>query len=131
MHPLRLSNSGIRAKVFMRKIGFKLRVMRLNRVECFYAFVLHFRSEGSEEEGRPATARASPQGQRLRARRATASPAASRGGDVVGRRGGCPLARRLRVGQGRRRLRRGSGDGAEGEKGKLGFPFVKRTILPH
>ncbi|RWV94013.1 hypothetical protein GW17_00043488 [Ensete ventricosum] len=31
-------NSGIRAKVFMRKIGFKLRVMRLNRVESFNAF---------------------------------------------------------------------------------------------
>ncbi|RWV82009.1 hypothetical protein GW17_00056523 [Ensete ventricosum] len=40
MHPLRFPNSGIRAKVFMRKIGFKLRVMRLNRVESFYAFIV-------------------------------------------------------------------------------------------
>ncbi|RWW23102.1 hypothetical protein GW17_00012674 [Ensete ventricosum] len=55
MHPLRFPNSGIRAKVFIRKIGFKLRVMRLNRVESFYAFLLHFRNEGSEEEGWPAT----------------------------------------------------------------------------
>ncbi|RZS28739.1 hypothetical protein BHM03_00062391, partial [Ensete ventricosum] len=55
MHPLRFPNSGIRAKVFVRKIDFKLRVMRLNRVESFYAFLLHFCSEGNEE-GRPATA---------------------------------------------------------------------------
>ncbi|RRT31849.1 hypothetical protein B296_00022968 [Ensete ventricosum] len=58
MHPLRFSNSGIRAKVFVRKIGFKLRVMRLNRIESFYAFLLYFRSKRSKEEaGRPATAR--------------------------------------------------------------------------
>ncbi|RWV95974.1 hypothetical protein GW17_00041352 [Ensete ventricosum] len=30
--------------------------MRLYRVESFYAFLLRFRSEGSEEEERPATA---------------------------------------------------------------------------
>ncbi|RRT66639.1 hypothetical protein B296_00031248 [Ensete ventricosum] len=53
MHPLRFPNSGIRAKVFVRKIDFKLRVMRLYRVESFYAFLLRFRSEGSEEEGLP------------------------------------------------------------------------------
>ncbi|RWW73771.1 hypothetical protein BHE74_00018313 [Ensete ventricosum] len=41
---------------FMRKIGFKLRVMRLNRVESFYAFLLHFCRERSEEE-RPAMVR--------------------------------------------------------------------------
>ncbi|RZS19863.1 hypothetical protein BHM03_00052314 [Ensete ventricosum] len=56
MHPLRFPNSGIRAKVFVQKIGFKLRVMRLNRIELFYVFMLCFHSEGSEEEGRPATA---------------------------------------------------------------------------
>ncbi|RWV83093.1 hypothetical protein GW17_00055348 [Ensete ventricosum] len=39
MHPLRFPDNGIRAKVFVRKIGFKLRVMRLNRVELFYALV--------------------------------------------------------------------------------------------
>ncbi|RZS05308.1 hypothetical protein BHM03_00035797 [Ensete ventricosum] len=39
MHPLRFPNSGIKAKVFVRKISFKLRVMRLNRVELFYALV--------------------------------------------------------------------------------------------
>ncbi|RWW46412.1 hypothetical protein BHE74_00047661 [Ensete ventricosum] len=38
--------------------GFKLRVMRLNRVESFYAFLLHFRSKRSKEEnGRPTTAK--------------------------------------------------------------------------
>ncbi|RWV88548.1 hypothetical protein GW17_00049356 [Ensete ventricosum] len=56
MHPLRFPNSGIKAKVFVRKIGFKLRVMRLYHVESFYAFFLYFRSEDSEEEGRQATA---------------------------------------------------------------------------
>ncbi|RWW12017.1 hypothetical protein GW17_00024334 [Ensete ventricosum] len=39
MHPLRFPNGSIRAKVFVRKISFKLRVMRLNRVELFYALV--------------------------------------------------------------------------------------------
>ncbi|RWV83975.1 hypothetical protein GW17_00054355, partial [Ensete ventricosum] len=56
MHPLRFPNNGIRAKVFVRKIDFKLRVMRLNRVKLFYTFLLRFRNEGSEEERRPATA---------------------------------------------------------------------------
>ncbi|RZS19666.1 hypothetical protein BHM03_00052099 [Ensete ventricosum] len=56
MLPLRFPYSGIRAKVFVRKIGFKLCVMRLYRVKSFNALLLHFRSEGSEEEGRPATA---------------------------------------------------------------------------
>ncbi|RZR85288.1 hypothetical protein BHM03_00012234 [Ensete ventricosum] len=56
MHPLRFPNSGIRAKVFVWKIGFNLRMMRLNRVESFYAFFLRFRSEGNKEEGWPATA---------------------------------------------------------------------------
>ncbi|RZS27845.1 hypothetical protein BHM03_00061373, partial [Ensete ventricosum] len=56
MLSMRFSNSGIRAKVFVRKIGFKLLVMILNRIESFYAFLLRFRSEGSKEEGRPATA---------------------------------------------------------------------------
>ncbi|RZS28750.1 hypothetical protein BHM03_00062387 [Ensete ventricosum] len=45
MHPLWFPNSGIRAKVFIRKIGFKLRVMRLNRVELFYALVAVIDSE--------------------------------------------------------------------------------------
>ncbi|RZR88241.1 hypothetical protein BHM03_00015783 [Ensete ventricosum] len=52
MHPLRFPNSGIRTKVFVRKINFKLHVMRLYRVESFYAFLLRFRSE----ERRPAMA---------------------------------------------------------------------------
>ncbi|RWW62089.1 hypothetical protein BHE74_00030803 [Ensete ventricosum] len=45
MHPLRLPNSGIRAKVFVQKIGFKLRVMRLNRLELFYELVTAIGSE--------------------------------------------------------------------------------------
>ncbi|RZR75532.1 hypothetical protein BHM03_00060334 [Ensete ventricosum] len=56
MHPLWFLNSGIRAKVFVRKIGFKLCVMRLNRVESFYVFLRHFRSEGNEEEEQPGMA---------------------------------------------------------------------------
>ncbi|RRT41995.1 hypothetical protein B296_00019060, partial [Ensete ventricosum] len=64
MHPLRFPNNGIRANVFKQKIGFKLRVMRLNRVELFYAFLLRCCSKRSEE-GRPATARASAGGGRL------------------------------------------------------------------
>ncbi|RZS15271.1 hypothetical protein BHM03_00047083 [Ensete ventricosum] len=56
-HPLRFPNSGIRAKVFVRKIGFKLRVMRLNRIELFYAFLLRFHSKGNEEEGQQGMAR--------------------------------------------------------------------------
>ncbi|RRT53000.1 hypothetical protein B296_00044515 [Ensete ventricosum] len=31
-------------------------MMTLNRIESFYAFLLHFRSKGSTKEGRPATA---------------------------------------------------------------------------
>ncbi|RWV86986.1 hypothetical protein GW17_00051066 [Ensete ventricosum] len=58
MHPLRFSNNVIRAKVFVRKIGFKLYVMRLNHVESFYVFLLYFRSKCNEEEnGRATTAR--------------------------------------------------------------------------
>ncbi|RWV80657.1 hypothetical protein GW17_00058033 [Ensete ventricosum] len=60
MHPLRFPNSGIKAKVFVRKIGFKLRVMRLNHVESFYAFLLYFRNEGSPCKGQLAMAMASP-----------------------------------------------------------------------
>ncbi|RWV78039.1 hypothetical protein GW17_00061062 [Ensete ventricosum] len=57
MLPLRFPNSGIKDKVFAQKIGFKLRVMRLNHVESLYAFSLHFCNERSEERGGPATAR--------------------------------------------------------------------------
>ncbi|RWV79686.1 hypothetical protein GW17_00059145 [Ensete ventricosum] len=53
---LRFPNSGIRAKIFVRKIGFKLRVMRLNHVESFYSFLLRYYSERCEE-GQPATAK--------------------------------------------------------------------------
>ncbi|RWW45658.1 hypothetical protein BHE74_00048480 [Ensete ventricosum] len=60
MHPLRFPNRGIRAKVIVRKIGLKLRVMRLNRIESFYAFLLHFRYEGSPCKGQPGMAMASP-----------------------------------------------------------------------
>ncbi|RRT34937.1 hypothetical protein B296_00058441, partial [Ensete ventricosum] len=59
MHPLRFPNSGIRVKVFIGKISFKLRVMRLNHVESFYVFLLRFRSE---EEGQLGMARPSAKG---------------------------------------------------------------------
>ncbi|RWW11657.1 hypothetical protein GW17_00024720 [Ensete ventricosum] len=45
MHPLRFPNSGIRVKVFVRKIGFNLRVMRFYRVESFQCV----RSKNNEE----------------------------------------------------------------------------------
>ncbi|RRT49946.1 hypothetical protein B296_00033398 [Ensete ventricosum] len=51
MLPLRFPNSGIIAKVFMRKIRFKLRVMRLNRLELFYTFLVYFYAKHSEERG--------------------------------------------------------------------------------
>ncbi|RRT36701.1 hypothetical protein B296_00039613 [Ensete ventricosum] len=57
MLPLRFPNSSIKAKVFMRKIGFKLCVMRLNRVESFYAFLLHFCCKRNKK-GRSHAARA-------------------------------------------------------------------------
>ncbi|RWV85164.1 hypothetical protein BHE74_00048903 [Ensete ventricosum] len=57
MHLLRFPNNGIRPKVFVRKIGFKLRAMRLNCVESFYAFLLRFRSEGNKEVGQQGIAR--------------------------------------------------------------------------
>ncbi|RWV96996.1 hypothetical protein BHE74_00036116 [Ensete ventricosum] len=59
MHPLRFHNSSIRAKVYVRKIGFKQFVMRLNCIESFYALLLHFRSKGSKERGWPTMARPS------------------------------------------------------------------------
>ncbi|RWV90886.1 hypothetical protein GW17_00046871 [Ensete ventricosum] len=49
MLPLRFSGSGIRAMIFVRKIGFKLRVMRLNRAR-------------PPTRGWSAVARACPQG---------------------------------------------------------------------
>ncbi|RWV97291.1 hypothetical protein GW17_00039936 [Ensete ventricosum] len=135
--------------------------MRLYRIESFYAFLLRFRSGGEEEEGRPAThdqatAKASsqrvtshrgssPQGERLRARRARKGGNRSQcgarkgsscrvthasGGRQRSTRKGLPPATRLQGGwppatspQGVAthgqpcRLRRGSGDGgAEGGK---------------
>ncbi|RWV77451.1 hypothetical protein GW17_00061716 [Ensete ventricosum] len=85
MHPLRFPNNGIRAKVFVQKIDFKLRVMRLYRVESFYAFLLRFCSEGSKEEGRPAPMQGRPPTARPRPRpaskgRSPAGAAARRGG---------------------------------------------------
>ncbi|RWV95710.1 hypothetical protein GW17_00041646 [Ensete ventricosum] len=51
MHPLRFPYSDIKAMVFVRKISFKLRVMRLNRIKSFYAFLLRFCRKRSEERG--------------------------------------------------------------------------------
>ncbi|RWW29870.1 hypothetical protein GW17_00005582 [Ensete ventricosum] len=95
MHPLRFPNNGIRAKIFVRKISFKLRVMRLNHVELFYAFLLHFLSEDSEEEGWPATA--SPH-----AGPATHGQAGCKWQSPAGAGGGCPP-------QGRKGQPRGQG----------------------
>ncbi|RZS16002.1 hypothetical protein BHM03_00047943 [Ensete ventricosum] len=52
MHPLRFPNSGIRA--FVQKIGFKLRVMRLNCIESFYAFAARIaRRRGGQQQPAP------------------------------------------------------------------------------
>ncbi|RZR83061.1 hypothetical protein BHM03_00009609 [Ensete ventricosum] len=111
MHPLRFPNSGIGAKVFMRKIGFKLPMMRLYRVELFYAFLLYFRSEGSEEEGRPVThsqaSNARKGSSRPRARSAAASP---KGWQPPAGTAACstaPAASPTTSGQGKRRRRIG------------------------
>ncbi|RWW75245.1 hypothetical protein BHE74_00016742 [Ensete ventricosum] len=126
MLPLRFPNSGIRAKVFMRKIGFKLRVMILNRVESFYAFLLHFCSERSNE-GRPPTGRPTIGGRLDARKRLLAEVVVSHGhGQLQGAHKGlspatsttanrgdgadCPLAGWLPTGKGSRRLCRGSGD---------------------
>ncbi|RWW84467.1 hypothetical protein BHE74_00006926 [Ensete ventricosum] len=93
MHPLRFPNGSIRAKVFVRKISFKLRVMRLNRVELFYALVaakvgaacgggaatcMLSACRGSPLlatcKGLPATARPPARGGHLRARPTAANP---------------------------------------------------------
>ncbi|RWW07966.1 hypothetical protein GW17_00028621 [Ensete ventricosum] len=93
MHPLRFPNSGIRAKIFMRKIGFKLHVKRLNRVKSFYAFLLHFRSKRSECKGQPGMATSSPPvgaAGHLQGGRSAAAKASLQGGNRLwpARRGG-------------------------------------------
>ncbi|RWV94094.1 hypothetical protein BHE74_00039191 [Ensete ventricosum] len=159
-------NSGIRAKVFMRQIGFKLcdEIESHRIVLCILAIFSQRMQRGGgvashgqplcrADQPRPTLIQsqpptASPQGAATcrggtcghamlpPARRVdsrwqcgarkglppTASPTASKGDDA-GRRGGHPLVGRLPVGK-------GSDDGTEGARGKLGFPFVKRTILP-
>ncbi|RZS02951.1 hypothetical protein BHM03_00033050 [Ensete ventricosum] len=57
MLSLRFPNSCIKAKVFVQKIGFKLHVIRLNRVESFYALLLHFYNKRSEKTGQSTMAR--------------------------------------------------------------------------
>ncbi|RRT50923.1 hypothetical protein B296_00032045 [Ensete ventricosum] len=42
-----------------KRLVFKLRLMKLNRIESFYTFLLCFHIEGSEERGQPAMARPS------------------------------------------------------------------------
>ncbi|RZS14861.1 hypothetical protein BHM03_00046611 [Ensete ventricosum] len=125
MHLLRFLNSGIIAKVFVRKIGFKLRVMRLNRVESFNTFAVRttrrrgwpwLAARGSRLRPRPPTrgrlAKANPpcRGGRLQPRppckgaaghlQGAAAPASPQGatasrGGGADRRGGRPLAGRL------------------------------------
>ncbi|RRT38434.1 hypothetical protein B296_00049560 [Ensete ventricosum] len=73
MHPLRFPNSGIRAKVFVRKIGFKLHVMRLNRVESFNAFAARQRG-GRDGRGWLQKAAGCDQGPLTRGRLATGNP---------------------------------------------------------
>ncbi|RZR80951.1 hypothetical protein BHM03_00007072 [Ensete ventricosum] len=98
MHSLRFPNSGIETKVFMRKIGFKLRVMRLNRVESFYTFLLLYAAKAARRRGgqpRPAPMQGRPPTARVTTARdapawgrpPTASPATRNGGGADGARG--------------------------------------------
>ncbi|RWW37644.1 hypothetical protein BHE74_00057211 [Ensete ventricosum] len=126
MLPLRFPNSGIRAKVFMRKISFKLRVMRLNRVESFYAFLLRFAVKTAKRRGSRAWPGHLQVGGRLQPRPPCkgwppAGVVAARGYDRLPRRNGLPTVRlhgggRQRPARGQPcRLHRGSGS-AEGGK---------------
>ncbi|RRT80109.1 hypothetical protein B296_00006237 [Ensete ventricosum] len=101
MLSLRFPNNGIKSKVFVRKIGFKLHVMRLNHVELLYTFVLRFlyikavrkgggRPWPSPLQGRSAAARALAEAALARSQAAVVAPAVSpqrrgaHGGTVCG-----------------------------------------------
>ncbi|RRT34178.1 hypothetical protein B296_00040252 [Ensete ventricosum] len=146
MHPLRFPNNGIRAKIFVRKIGFKLRVMRLYRVKSFYGFLLPFYSKGSEEEGR--LAKASPyvglathgQGQPEREANCTCKGRRLRAEALPA--GGCRPCGLVTAGcaapvkgigyRAPARAVAASAGAAATQKGKegLGHPLEKRMILP-
>ncbi|RZS04711.1 hypothetical protein BHM03_00035083 [Ensete ventricosum] len=113
MHPSRFPNSGIRAK--------SAGAVALRGDACRHDELWPIAGAAAAGSMAPATGLAvgHPQG-----------AAASRGDDTD-RRGGRPLAGRLSAGKGSHRLCRGSDDDdTEGARGKLGFPFVKRTTLP-
>ncbi|RRT41453.1 hypothetical protein B296_00026695 [Ensete ventricosum] len=139
MHPLRFPNTSIRAKVFVRKIGFKLREMRLNHVELFYVFLLHFRSESSKERGWPTMSRPSAKvadhgqatyrGGRPRPAPLQGQPVAVAAASKSRRKGGRPLAGRLLVTRGRRHQRRGDSGGAV--KAKSARASFYRKIIMH
>ncbi|RRT45428.1 hypothetical protein B296_00022595 [Ensete ventricosum] len=136
----------------MRKISFKLRVIRLNRVESFYVLLLRFYSECSEE-GQPGQAR-SPSGiagacrgdacghrQHPQGRHPWRCPlrdgASPQGRSMAQRPQELPLERQrhLSAHKGSTAYRKGGRPWArrpldEGRRGELGFPFGKRTILP-
>ncbi|RRT44882.1 hypothetical protein B296_00050303 [Ensete ventricosum] len=131
--PTEVSNSGIIAKVFVRKISFKLHVMRLNRSRCSYCV---FVGGAVSPQGRPASLagvavtrghtrlqRGARKGSRLQSTRKGLPPAASlvanRGGGI-GRSGGRPLAGWLPTGKGSHRLRRGSNDDDGSADGAIG-----------
>ncbi|RRT31655.1 hypothetical protein B296_00058696 [Ensete ventricosum] len=85
------------------------------RLESLYAFLLRFHSEGNKERGWPTVARpftrAADQRPAHEGQPTAASPTTSRGGGV-GRKGGCPLVRRLPAARCHRRQRRGDDNGA-------------------
>ncbi|RWV84553.1 hypothetical protein GW17_00053724 [Ensete ventricosum] len=142
MHPLRFPNSGIRAKVFVRKISFKLSVMRLNRVELFYTLVVAIGTDsrrcvwGRDDHmhavcmqrwlamARPPTGAASHtrkgrppagtvgSGQPVRG--CCSRPAYRQQVRDAGRRVGRPLAAWLPAVKGSRRLRKGNGSDSGG-----------------
>ncbi|RRT31591.1 hypothetical protein B296_00052952 [Ensete ventricosum] len=136
MHPLRFPNSGIKAKFFMRQIGFKLRVMRLYRIESFYALLLGFRSEGAASHNQPPCRASHPRPAPMQGQPPTARPKPRPPPLVVAaRKGSSPQGLSSLQGAAARgqpcRLRRGNDNGGvEGDKERLGRPFEKRMILP-
>ncbi|RWW48126.1 hypothetical protein BHE74_00045826 [Ensete ventricosum] len=131
MHPLRFPNRGIRAKVFVQKIGFKLCMIRLNHVELLYALVAVIDSESRRclwgsgvhmhavcmqrwlATARPPTGATSHglatcKGWPARKGLPPASSPTANKGDDAGRSGGRPLVGRLLAIKGSRRLRRGN-----------------------
>ncbi|RRT31742.1 hypothetical protein B296_00049118 [Ensete ventricosum] len=110
MYPLRFPNSGNRAKVFVRKIGFKL---------CDEIISRRIVLPKAPSTGRLAPIRASPKGRPVAPTRGSAYGQKRRPQGAASRGQHYRQQGRLPTGKGSRHLRRGSisDDDAEGERG--------------